>query len=226
MPRAFALLAFLLAALSGAENPNTDLLTKLLGAQQAITSVSGRFVQRNLRADDPEGTATVHEARFAMQVPDRYNLVYTKPGDDEWRLRYCSDGNVRREITQMFAGQEPDVITTAVRREASAGDVGAGDGADLGRYISTFLRFDPVAVNKDFVVAIATAGEGYRLDLLPRGADLAKQVKSISVDLDQSFQTKEIRFDDPQGNRIVVSVVESVYNGTIPPGTFTYTPGG
>jgi hypothetical protein len=225
MTRAFALLALLIASIAADEGPVQDLLTRLLGAQQAVTSVAGTFVQRNLRADDPDGTASVHEATFALQVPDKYNLVYTKPGDDEWRLRYCSDGVLRREITQMFAGQDPDVITTPVKAAGGGANGEGGDGADIGRYISTFLRFDPAEVNKDFVVTIATAGDGFRLDLLPRGADLARQVKSVAVELDGGFRTREIRFDDPQGNRVVVSVVTSEYNGTIPAGMFTYTPG-
>ncbi|MBA3686122.1 MAG: outer membrane lipoprotein carrier protein LolA [Planctomycetes bacterium] len=224
MTRALALLLLLmlfLAYVPAADSPAGDLLTRLLKAQQTITSVSGRFTQRNLRADDPEGTASLHEATFALQAPDKYNLVYTKPGDDEWRLRYCSDGVVRKEVTQMFAGQEPDVVASPVKGD---GGTGAG-GVDIGRYISAFLRFDPVAVNKDFIVAIATAGEGYRLDLLPREAELARQVQSISVDLDANFQTRGIRFDDPQGNRIVVNVTKAVYNDGIPPGTFTHADG-
>ncbi len=225
MHRALALIAILVVGLAAEDGSSRDLLTRLLVAQQSITSVSGRLVQRNIRVDDPEGGGNTHEATFALEVPDKYNLVYTKPGDDEWRLRMCSDGKVRRQIEQMFADQQPDVSESVVG--GGAGDGGAGNGGGgtgIGERISEFLRFDPIAVNKDFIVSIATAGEGFRLDLLPRGGDLARQVKGISIDLDTQFRTREVRFDDPQGNRIVISVVEAVYNVAIPPETFTYSP--
>lgn len=189
-----------------------DLLQRVLAVQRGVTSISGRFTQRTVRIDDPEQAGDTYHARFDLLAPDKYNIVYTKPGDDEYRLRYCSDGQQRAQQEQIMAGQTPD---TQVRPVAKAGE------DDAMRRITALFRLDPVAITRDFTITPIEREGGHTVQLVPRSPGLAEHVQRIEVDLDASLRTSGMRIDDPRGNRILITIEEAVYNPTLPPDTFT-----
>src|SRR3954465_13599640 len=92
----FAPMLLLGAAENKAEPAAGDqaLLEKILAAQKGVETVHGRFTQRSSNKDTPD-EVFVLKAAFAIKQPDHFNLVYTKPGDDGWRERLCSDGKTR-----------------------------------------------------------------------------------------------------------------------------------
>ena len=90
---ALSLATILAGAAETAPDPTPavdDLFQRVLSAQRGITTVSGSFSQRTGRIDEPDQAGEPFAARFDLQAPDKYNIVYTKPGDAEYRLRYCS----------------------------------------------------------------------------------------------------------------------------------------
>lgn len=189
-----------------------DLLQRVLAAQRGVTSISGRFSQRTMRVDDPEQAGDVYSAHFDLLHPDKYNIVYTKPGDDEYRQRYCSDGQNRASQEQIFAGQTPDTVVQPVTK--------TGDDDAMVR-ITALFRLDPVAITRDFTIAPKAHGDAWTVLLVPRSPGMAEKIQRIEVDLDPSLRTKAARIDDARGNRILITIEEAVYNPTLPPETFT-----
>ena len=225
---AAVLLPFLLAGAALAEEPAPvdadapvaattpapgvdDLLQRVLAVQRGITSISGRFTQRSVRIDDPEQGSDVYVARFALMAPDKYNIVYTKPGDDEYRKRFCSDGQTRAEQEQILADQAPDTVVRPVVK---------GDD-DAMRRITALFRLDAAALTRDFTITPRARGDAYTVLLVPRAPGLAEHIQRVEVDLDPSLRTTGMRIDDPRGNRILIAIEEVAYNPTLPPETFT-----
>lgn len=197
------------------------MLQRLLEAQRAVTTMSGRFIQTTVRADDPESGGTEYHGRADLQAPAQYNLVYSNPKDDEWRLRHCSDGVTRWQIEQLFSDQPPEV---SVRPVVAEGGDGGGQGAgDLVGRIAALLRGDRAAVLADFTVQATALGEGFKLVLTPKPGPLTEQLVLVEAELDAAGHVQVLRFFDRQGNRITVTVSEAVYNQPLPPETFTYS---
>ena len=192
-----------------------DLLQRVIAVQRGLTTISGRFTQKTVRVDDPELDSDVYHARFDLMHPDKYNIIYTKPGDDEYRLRYCSDGSNRGRQEQLFADGKPD---TEVQPVAKATD------DDAMARITALFRLDPVAITRDFTITPQPNGDSWTVLLVPREPGLAEKVKGIEVDLDPSLRTKGVRIDDARGNRILITIEEAVYNPVLPPETFTVPP--
>lgn len=206
----------LLAAAGWAEAapvaPADDLAARIAAAHRDLATVRGRFTQRTSRADEPAGEVRVLTARFALIFPDCYNVIYAKPGDEEWRHRFCSDGRLRWEVQQQFAGDPPDVKTAEVGK----------DDAELRRLIACF-RLDLAELRADFAVAIEPLKpEGARLVLTPARPAIAEQVSSLVIELGGDLRIARLTLDDPQGNRYTVTVDEAVYGEPIPPETFRY----
>jgi len=212
-------------------DPNLDLLKRMVLAQRGITTIQGTLTQTMRRADEEPASGDAHLGRFAVQVPDRYNLVYSKPKDDQWRLRLCCDGERRWRIEQFFADEAPDVVVRLVRPPAAApGAGGAAPAApaakedEVGealRRIIDFRRLDLSTIGKDFKPAAEAMPDGtYRLTLVPRQAGLAQHIRVVVATLDQDFHTTGIVLDDPQGNRVTVVITTAVYNQPVAPEVF------
>ena len=188
-----------------------DLLQRVIAAQRGVTSISGRFSQRTVRIDDPEQAGDTYSAHFDLLAPDKYNIVYTKPGDDEYRLRYCSDGQNRAQQEQIMLGQAPDLVVRPVTN--------GGDDDAMAR-ITALFRLDPVAITRDFTIAPHRHGDTWTVLLVPRSPGMAERIQRVEVELDASLRTKAVRIDDPRGNRILIAIEEAVYNSPLPPETF------
>jgi len=100
------------------------------------------------------------------------------------------------------------------------------DDSDIFRRITGFFRVDDAALKQDFKLVAEAREGGYRLTLVPLKPAIADQLKMIAVDLDAAFKTTAIAFDDTQGNRIIVTVEEAIYNRSLPDETFIYAPAG
>jgi outer membrane lipoprotein-sorting protein len=209
-------------AAEGAPAGDPAVLQRLLEAQRGVTTLSGRFTQSTVRADDPAGGGTELQGHVDLQAPDHYNLVYTNPKDAEWRLRHCSDGVTRWQVEQLFAGEAPEVTAKPVAGGGAAG-AGGGEDADVVGRIAALLRGDRLAVMKDFTAQATAAGEGFALVLTPRPGPLADHLVRVEADLDAAAHVQVLRFFDRQGNRVSITVADAVYNQPIPAETFTYT---
>lgn len=221
------LLSVAVVALAGADTPapapanDPAVLQRLLEVQRTTTTASGRFTQSTVRADDPAGGGTEYQGRFDLQAPDRYNVIYTNPKDEEWRQRHCSDGTTRWTVEQLFADQPPEVSAKPVKGDGGP-DGGGGDGDAVGR-IAALLRGDREAVTKDFTVQASAVGEGFALVLTPKpGGAIAEHLVKIEGDLDSAGHVKALRFFDRQGNLVTIVVTEATYGQPIPPETFTH----
>lgn len=223
MRYAFVVIMCFLAACA-AEEGDPTVLQRLLEVQRGVTSMSGLFTQATVRADDPDSGGTEYRGHVDLQAPNRYNLVYTNPKDDEWRLRHCSDGTTRWQVEQLFADQPPEVSAKPVAGGGGGGG-GEGDGgnADVVGRIAALLRGDREAVLKDFTVRATAVGEGFSLILTPRPGPVAEHLIKIEAELDTAGHVRVLRFFDRQGNRVTITVSETTYNQPIPPETFTYT---
>lgn len=212
-----------------------DTVHRLLAAQR-FTRVLGRFTQRTTRLDEPDKEATVFAAFFALEAPDKYDVTYTKPGDDEWRLRLLSDGREAVRVEQVMAGVEPDVLRRTLA--PAAGTAGAADGGaaaggaapagggpgndDFMRRVAELVRLDHAALMRDFTVQARRADEGFTAVLVPKAASLAEHVQRIEIDTDAQLRTRVLRIDDARGNRVTVTIDEATYDGVLPQGLFTY----
>jgi len=195
-------------------------LQRLFDAQRAVTTRSGKFTQLTVRADDPTEVLTEYQGHFDFQAPDKYNLVYTKPGDDESRLRKCSDGKKRWTIDVFMAGERPDV---SVKPVAAVGGQGAGEDNGLEGSITELLCGGREAVLRDFTIEATATDSGFSLVLTPKPGPIADHLVKAEAELDALGHVQVLRFFDRQGNRITITVKEAVYNQPIPPETFTYS---
>jgi outer membrane lipoprotein-sorting protein len=214
------------AAQGDASSDQTDVLQRLLQSQRGVASMSGRFIQTTVRADDPTGGGTERHGHFDLQAPDKYNLVYTNPKDPEYRLRHCSDGVKAWQIEVIAEGEKPEVKASSAGGAAGEASGAAGEGRDdvnFARRITALLRGDREAVLKDFTVQGQALKEGFSLTLQPKPGPLAEHLTKVEAELDADTHVRVLRFFDHQGNRITITVNEATYNQPIPPEAFTYT---
>lgn len=178
-----------------------DAIVQMLSsANQSLSTISGTLIQRTSRRDEPTEPAKELNARFAIALPNRYDLVFTRADDEEWRQRLCSDGSKRWRIEQSFAGQAPDV------------HVESGDDDDIRRLI-TCLHFDVARLREDFTITAVVSGNGHQATLkpLPTATRLIKQIDTIVVDFTTEHRLQRLTIDDPQGNRYEVTILTAEY---------------
>jgi hypothetical protein len=192
------------------------LIERIAAAHRAIASIQGRASWRTRQRDEPAGDARVQLVQFDLLFPDHYRVVITKPGDDEWREIYLSDGVMCEKREYLFKDEAPASRVTAV---GAQGDDFSGL---LSRLLSCF-RLDLPALGADFTVTASAAGAGARVTLTPRRPPLAEQLTAITVELDAAFVITRFSLGDPQGNRYEVTVDHSAYDQPISPATFQVT---
>lgn len=212
------LFVFAIAPLLGAAEPAANdqaLLEKILAAQKTVETVQGRFTQRSSNTKDSPDEVFVLKAVFAIKQPDHFNLTYTKPGDDGWRERICSDGKTRWDVEILFTGDEPTV---------SKKTVDPNDDQDPLRRVAAFFKLDRAELEKEFSIVAEKREGGSRLTLTPVNPGLAEQIAKIVVELDGEMRTSQVQFEDQDGNRIVLTIDEAVYNKPIADEEFVYKP--
>ncbi len=195
------------------------LIERIAAAHRAIASIQGRATWRTHHRDDPAAEATVQLVQFALLFPDRYRVVITRPGDDDQREIFLSDGMRCERREYLFRDDTPTSTVTPA---------GAGN-SDFTRLLARVLscfRLDLAALGADFAVTAAAVGAGARVTLTPRSAPLADQLTVITVDLDAALAVTRFSFDDPQGNRYEIAIDQSAYDQPIAPATFQVTAAG
>jgi len=195
------------------------LIERIAAAHRAIASIQGRATWRTHHRDDPANEASVQLVQFDLIFPDHYRVVITKPGDDEGRDIYLSDG-VLCERREYFSKDEAPTSRVT--------PVGADEGEItrlLTRLLSCF-RLDLAALGADFTVTAAAVGAGARVTLTPRHAPLADSLTAITVDLDAASVITRFSVADPQGNRYEITIDHSGYDQPISPAIFQVTGAG
>lgn len=186
------------------------LVAQLAAAHSKATTIEGRFTQRTSRSDDAGAEPRVLKAVFAVQFPDCYDLVFTRPDDEEWRQRLCSDGERRWVLEQSFANTPPDVTITRV------GD----NDAELKRLFAC-LRMDVSTLERDFSLE-AVAQEGIQVTLTPKAAagDRAASPERIVAAFDAAHHLKKLMITDGNGNRHDLTVDRAEYGAVLSPARF------
>jgi hypothetical protein len=209
-----ACVSFASAAEGLAEAPADDVLGRIVAVQRAITTMQADFVKRTYNADAPRDPPEVMQGKFTIEVPDKYDLVFTKPRDPDWRQRFCSDGKRWWEVEGFAPDVEPSVKVKPV---------GDGD-ADIRRVVAC-ARGDLTELRKDFALAALALPKdaGFAVTLTPSRPDVAHDLTRVRVALDSACGVKEVELEQPSGTRIVIAIERAVYDQPIPPGTFVVT---
>jgi len=199
---------------------NQALLDAISAKARLVVTVTGHYEQRTLNAGDTQ--PEVRLGRFAIQAPDHYNLIETRTDEPDWKKRQCSDGHTQREIEQVFPDVAP-VVTTH--------HDGAADG-DL-RRVMACVRGDLSGLAGDFAITASNsatasasgglASDGYRLVLVPRSPEIARDVSRVVILLDQDSHVRSLTLEQPSGTRITLTITDAVYNQPVPDQDFRYT---
>jgi len=204
-----------------ADAASQHLLDAITAQARLVVTVSGHYEQRTLNAGDTQ--PEVRLGRFAIQAPDHYNLVETRSDEPDWKKRQCSDGHTQSEIEQVFPDVKPSVTTHLE---------GATDG-DL-RRVMACVRGDLSGLASDFSItasatttaatgaATAPASDGFRLVLLPRSPEIARDVSRVVILLDPDSHVRSLTIEQPSGTRISLTITDAVYNQPVPDQDFRY----
>jgi hypothetical protein len=183
------------------------LLARITAQARTLTTVAGSFTQKTTTSDgDPPKLLT---GTFAIEVPDKYSVVESRPGDPVWRLRLWSDGIGHWQSELQFAGMAPDV---------SAHD---GD-ADLERVLAC-LRGDFAVLAADYRVIAAASGDGATVLLTPvkQGGDGPAGSGPVRIVLDHDLHARSVDIDQPGGQHVQITVATATYGQPSPAGSFT-----
>jgi outer membrane lipoprotein-sorting protein len=203
------------AASSAQVMPATDpVLVRLAAAHAHLTSASGRITQRTSRRDTPDEAPKVLTGTFAVLFPDKYDVQFTRPGDEEWRMRLCSDGVKRWRVEQAMSDQAPDVSEQP-----------AGSDQELRRIVAC-LRLDLPALRQEFTLSTAPMAEApatvrVTLKPLPGATTLRQQIDTVTADFAADDHLVRLVIDDPQGNRYDVTLADVQYDAPLEATRFT-----
>jgi hypothetical protein len=210
------LVLFLLSVPTFSAEPAHDaaLLEQVVAAQQGHTSVQGKLLWRTSQRDDPSAPVREQHVRFFIVFPDRYAVIVTKPGDEDYQQSFVSDGTMRWELTQLFAGEAPDKKSAPV-----------GNADELERRLLACFRFDLTALRQDFSL-LAAAGPDHSavMTLTPLAPKLKEQLSVLVLTFNAARALTSIRSDDPQGNRLDFQVQEAVYDQQLDDALFRVAP--
>ncbi len=188
------------------------LLERIAAVARAMKTMQGTFVKHTFNPgmqDDP----VVTKGKFAIAVPDKYNLVETKPDEPEYRKRTCSDGASIAEIEQISSELEPDTHVRAV-----------GDADVELRRVLACVRGDFTQLKADFSVMAAVApkpADGSTVTLTPTNADVAHDLTKVEIRLDAACHASAIELVQPSGTRILVRIDGAEYDRPIAADTFS-----
>jgi outer membrane lipoprotein-sorting protein len=201
-------------ALTAYGDDGDAIVQMLSSANQSLTTISGTLIQRTSRRDEPTEPVKELNARFAIALPNRYELVFTRTDDEEWRQRLCSDGTKRWRFEQSFADQVPDM------------HVESGGDDDIRRLVAC-LHFDAARLREEFTITAVASGNGHQATLkpLPTATRLSTQIDTIVVDFTAEHRLKRLTIDDPQGNRYEVTIVTAEYGKPLADERFRGDPG-
>lgn len=194
-----------------AADDSAALLERLAAANSTTTVVTGQLTQRTTRADDAGAEPRVLKAVFAVQFPNRYDLVFTRPDDDEWRQRLCCDGERRWVVEQSMAGTPPDRSVTRV----DDNDV------ELKRLFAC-LRMDVATLSKDYDLKAENTA-GIRVTLAPKAPkdrEQAVQPERLIAEFNGNHRLKRLVLTDAQGNRHEITVDQAEYGRSVTPDRF------
>lgn len=208
-------LLFLLSGPAFGAEPAHDaaLLDRVVAANQGHTTVQGRLRWLTSRIDDPTTPPREQLVRFFLAFPNRYAVVVTKPDDEESKTSFISDGTTRWELTQLFAGEAPDKKAMPV-----------GDGDEVEQRLLACFRFDLAALRMDFTIVAQALPDGAQIVLTPKAEKLKQQLTVLVLTFGAENQLTAIRSEDPQGNRLVFTVLEAVYDQPLDDALFRVAP--
>ncbi len=184
---------FLLCVPTGISAVESDeaLVQRLVATHGQHTTAQGTLVWLTRNNADLAAAPRVQNMQFYLAFPERYHVIITKPGDQDYKLRFVSNGTTRWEVQQLFADEKPDIKTTVVGKD------------DLfEQQLMACFRFDLVKLRKDFTLLAVTNPDGtHRIQLTPIAPELAKQLTLLTMIFQADLTLQRIISEDPQGNR-------------------------
>lgn len=204
---ALTTLLLLTTFIATATDSSDALLERLTTAHRQIATISGLLTQRTTRSDDAGAEPRVLKATFAVQFPDRYDLVFTRPDDEEWRQRLCCDGERRWMIEQSFRGTPPDQTVTRV-----------GDNDLELKRLFACLRMDLPILQKDYEVKADTLDERIRVVLTPKAPaqQPGPRPDQLTATFDASNHLRQLVMIDGHGNRTEAVIDQADYDRPLP----------
>jgi outer membrane lipoprotein-sorting protein len=190
-----------------------DLLARISAQAKTLTTVAGTFTQQTTGTDGD--APKLITGTFAIEAPDKYSVVESRPDDADWHMRQWSDGEGHWQSEQQLPGIPPDI-------SPQHGD------ADLERVIAC-LRGDFTAVGVDYAVS-ALPGDSATGNRPAAGATILLTPHADSHDLpvrivlDHDFHAVRVDLDQPGGQHIAVTVTAATYGRPSPDGSFTPPP--
>ncbi|MFW5845086.1 MAG: LolA family protein [Planctomycetota bacterium] len=194
----------------GTDAPGDDLLGRILAAQADHQTAVGKLEKITRQAEFPD----MEPQRFLIdawiQRPDSYHLRFVQPLDDEGTYEaYVSDGETAWKVV-VFDPEVPAVIDAEPVQENDP----------MGR-IAEFLPLRRAALEEDFdLSASPLEAGGSQVELQPKTADMAKNLKHILITFDEAHEVHEVRIHYTDGNLDILRVHELAHPDHIDPERF------
>jgi len=190
------------------------LLQRLVAAHGKHTTAQGTLVWLTRNTADLAAAPRLQHVQFYLNFPERYHVIITKPGDQDYKLRFVSNGTTRWEVQQLFADEKPDIKTTVVGKDDA-----------MEQQLMACFRFDLVNLRKEFTLLAFTNPDGtHSVQLTPIAPELVKQLTTLTMIFQADLTLLRIISEDPQGNRYEFQVGPVTFDLPIDPAFFQVGP--
>jgi hypothetical protein len=189
-------------------------LQRLVAAHGQHSTAQGTLTWLTRNTADLAAPTRQQNVQFFLVFPDHYHVIITKPGDNEWKQRFVSDGKNRWEVQQLFANERPDIKKMPVGKDDA-----------LEQQLMACFGFNIERLRKDFSLLAYTLADGtHQVILTPITPALTQQLTSLTMDFKADLTLIRIISDDPQGNRFEFQVKEVICDKPLDPALFTLEP--
>jgi hypothetical protein len=199
--------------MTSAESDET-LVQRLVTAHGQHTTAQGTLIWLTRNTADLTATPRQQNVQFYLNFPTHYHVIITKPLDNDYQLRFVSDGITRWEVQRLFADERPDIKTTVVGKD----DL-------LEQQLMACFRFNLEHLRKDFNLLAFTNPDGtHTVQLTPIAEELSKQLTTMTMIFQADLSLARIISDDPQGNRYEFQVESLTCDKPLDPALFHVGP--
>lgn len=193
--------------------PAADPALAALAAQRAAARITAGEGLLTVQRPDADEAPEPRRLRFAVAADGRYDIVRSDPADpDGERIRLVSDGRQAYEIAQMSADEAPVVKRWPADR-------------DLVARVLACLRLDAAELERDYAVALRPLSGGrHELRLEPRLPELAREIQTIVLQLDERALPRLVLLDEPCGTRHRLEIERIADDPPLDPAWFRLSP--
>lgn len=185
-------------------------LRRLAERQRALATMSASFTWQVVQLGEDQASRPVRQGDLVFAAPASYNIV-VRQADGGTVDRWCSDGQVRWEVTQLGPEDPADV----------RGPLPAGDGDADSRLVLACLRLDVDRLGSDYRLRYLLAEEGGRVIRLqaPEGAADGRPA-ALAIHLDAQGDPGRVDIEQADGSRWLLRVVRMERDAVVDPAAF------